>query len=562
MGGGRSCTLVPVAGEPISKWTCKCGRGYWDSGKQKEVLGGAIGRGEAATRAEYEAHKKDCTTCRNQAKVDDYNSLRTEPPRPLEPVCTVERRFTARQVRREGWEASAESQKYGDLDAEQLARVDTRRHVPRDRMSPPTDSQRMYSDSRPRGTYFSGHGETPFYRLFPEEGTAQRTITTPYQPLTERLQDVRVPPRYTDTHRRDSEDDQNRESVAEDRRDRDVDSRDRAIIQDIGRHREPSTKAQKLPSQSSRLSTLACHLIELGLGRYSETARFISENPKLVARSEIDALVAEASIAEKAGQSTMAQTCIHQALLLRKCQNLGLRGFDEFIWELQRDSKVKEAFVGDVKAVYSSIQEKARKSLPQSQTAASEPYNRRVPIVSQATDYTDPQGPSRYTQSLSEPTKAQAQVFRDRDGQLFYTDDQGRVLRPASSRHDPDRHRPAINPDQTTTQQYRGATSESHGRNLPVISQTTERIAYVASKTSREVADSQRESLRGSEDISGGIARLQINTDTRGDDQITRADAENEVVDRLRRSGRSHPTGQELERLVDEYINRYVGRKR
>jgi hypothetical protein len=562
MGGGRNCTLDRIAGEPISKWTCKCGRGYWDSGKQKDVLGGPIGRGEAATRAEYEAHKKDCATCRNQADVDDYNSLHGEPPRPLEPVCTVERRFTARQARREGWEASTESQKYGDLDAEQPARVDTRRHVPRDRMSPPTDSQWMYSDSRPRGAYFSGHGETPFYRLFPEEDTAQRTIATPYQPSTERLQDIRVPPRRPDTHRRDSEDDQNRGNIAKDRRNSGVDSRDRAVIQDISRHREPSSKAQIPPSQSSRLSTLARHFVELGLGRYSESARFISENPKLVARSEIDALVAEASIAERAGQSTMAQTCIHQALLLRKCQNLGLRGFDGFIWELERDSKAKDAFVRDVKAVYSSIQEQARKSLPQSQPAASEPYNRKAPIISQATGHTDPQGPSVYTQSLSEPTKAQTQVSRDRDGRLFYTDDQGRVLRPASSRHDPDRHRSLINPDQTTTQQYQGAASESYGRNLPIVSQTSERIAHVASRTSREVADSQRESPRGSEDISGGMTRLQINTDTGGDDQVTRADAENEIIDRLRRSGRSPPTRQEFERLVDEYINRFVGRRR
>src|SRR5213078_4545808 len=104
----------------------------------------------------------------------------------------------------------------------------------------------------------------PFYRLFPEEGTAQRAITTPYQPPTERLQDVRVPPRRADTHRRDSEDDQNRGSIAKDRRNSGVDSRDRAAIQDISRHREPSTKAQMPLSQSPRLSTLARHFVELG----------------------------------------------------------------------------------------------------------------------------------------------------------------------------------------------------------------------------------------------------------------------------------------------------------
>jgi hypothetical protein len=527
-----------------------------------EVLGGPIGRGEAATRAEYEAHKRDCATCRNQAKVDDYNSLHRGPQEPLKPVCTIERRPTSRHARREDWETPTQSQKYGDLGAEQPAPVESRRHVSRDRIPSPTNPQQTFSDTRPRPAHFSSHGETPFYRLFPEEDAAQRTIATPRQPLTERLQDVQAPPRHADTHRRYSEDDRNRGNVAEDRRDSDVDSRDWSIIQGISGHHEPGIRAQMLPSQSSRLSTLARRFVELGPDRYSESARFISKNPKLIARSEIDALVVEASIAERAGRSTMARTCIHQALLLRECQNLTPRDFDEFIRKLERDSKAKDVFARDVGTVYSTIQEKATTSLPHGQTTASAAHGQKKPIISQATDYTDPQGHSIYTRSLPEPPKAQTQVFRDRDDRSYHTDDQGRVLRPASSHHDPDRHRSIINPDQAAMQQYRGATPEPYGRNQPTISQTAEQRAYAASKASREVADSQRESLRGSEDISGGMERLQINTDAGGDDQVTRADAENEIMDRLRRSGRPHVTRQELERLVDEYIRRFVGRNR
>jgi hypothetical protein len=563
MGGGRNCTLIRVAREPISKWTCKCGRGYWDSGKQKEVLGGPIGRGEAATRAEYEAHKRGCVTCRDQAEEDDWNSLRRGQQRPLEPVCTVERRHTDRQARRERWEASLESQDYGEVVAEQPAQVETRRHVSPDGISPFTHSQRGYSDSGLTGTDFSRHGEAPFFTLFPQEDTVQRTITTPYQPSAERPQDVRFPPRHTDTFRRDSKDDQRRGSFAGGRRDSNVDSRDRTIIREISRHREPSIKPQMLPAHSSRLSTLARRFVELGLGHYSEYTRFISDNPKILAQSEIEALVAEALIAEKAGQSTMAQTCIHQALLLRECKNLGLREAVDFIRKLEAsDGKANDTFFRDVKKVYISIQEQARKSLLQDQTVAPEPYSRKMPIISQATDNTNPQDPSAYSQSPPGNTQAQTQVTRNRDGQLVYTDDQGRILRPATSRHDPDLRRSIVNPAQTTMQHYRGAPSESYGRNQPTISQTAERTAYMSSTTSREVPDFQWESRYPGEDISGGMVGLQINTDARSDDQFTRAEVEKEVIDRLRRSGRPTISKQELERLIDEQIKWHVRQKR
>jgi hypothetical protein len=558
MGGGRNCTLVPVDGEPISKWTCKCRRGYWDSGKQQEVLGGPIGRGEAATRTEYEAHKSGCATCRDQAKRDDWNSLRGGEQRPVEPVCTVDRRYTGRHARREGWEASLESQHYGDLSAEQPAR----RHVSRDRMSSPTHSQWSYSDSGSRGTDFSGRGEAPFYTLFPQEDTAQRTVTAPYPPSVERPQDVRVPPRRPDTLRRDSTDEQRRGSVTSGRRGSNTDSRDRAIIQDTSRHREPSIKSQTLPAQSPGLSKLARRFVDLGLGRYSEYANFISDNPEIVAQSEINALVAEALIAEKAGQSTMAQTCIHQAKFLRECENLGLREIYNFTRKLEaRDGKARDTFVRDVKDSYISIREQAKQSLQQDRTVASEPYGRKGPIISQATDITKLQEPSRYSQSPPRTTQAQTQVARDREGGRVYIDDQGRALRPGTIRHDSAGRRSVINPGQTATQQYRGATEEPHGRNQPTISQTADRTAYMASTTSQEAQDFQRESRYPSEDVSGGMARLQINPDARSDDQDIRAKAKKEVLDRLRRSGQTAISKQELERLIDEQLKRFARQK-
>lgn len=586
MGGGRNCTLVRVAGEPISEWTCKCRRGYWDSGKQTEVLGGPIGRGEAATRAEYEAHKEGCATCRKQAEEDDWNSLYREQLAPLEPVCNVERRRRNRHDRREGGQVSLESQGYVDWGTEQPAPVETRRHVSRDRILPSTHSQPSYSDSRPRGTSLSGHEEAPLFALFPREDAAQRTIITAHQPSTERPPEGRAPPKHAEPLRRDSKDEQHRGSFAHRRRDSNVDSREPAVIQDISRHHEPSINPQIVPGQSSRLTSLARRFVDLGLGRYSEYARFISEHPTIVAQSEIDALVTEALIAEKAGESGMAQKCIHQAMLLQECKNLGQRETMDFIRKLGvRGDKAIVTFVEEVKRAYSSIQEKATRGLQQDRALPSDPYRGKVPISYQATDNTNPQDPSAYSPSQPRTMQAQTQVSRDRDvrpvysanqGRIVqpatsrndrdvrrvYRDDQGRTVQPATGRSDPDRRRSVIGPAQTTTQQYRGAKEDSYGRTKPTLPRTAERTPFVASTTSREVPDFQREPPYPSEDVSSGMARLQIESDAPSEGQLTRAEAEADVIDRLRRTGRTVSSRQELERLIDDQLQRYVPQKR
>lgn len=586
MGGGRNCTLIRVAGEPISKWTCKCRRGYWDSGKQKEVLGGPIGRGEAATRAEYEAHKEGCATCRKQAEEDDWNSLYRGQLAPLEAVCNVERRRRNRHDRRDGGQVSLESQGSVDWGTEQPAQVETGRHVSRDRILPSTHSQPSYSDSRPRGSSLSGHEEAPLFTLFPREDAAQRTVIAGHQPSAERPLEGRAPPKHAEPLRRDSQDEQRRGSFAHRRRDSNVDPREPAVIQDISRHHEPSKKPHIGPGHSSRLTSLARHFVDLGLGRYAEYARFISEHPTIVAQSEIDALVAEALIAEKAGESGMAQKCIHQAMLLQECKTLGQRETMEFIRNLGvRGDTAIVTFVEKVKRAYSSIQEKATRGLQQDRALPPESYGGQVPVSYPTTDNTNPQDPAAYSPSQPRTMQAQTQASRDRDVRRVYSanqgrivppatsrddrdvrrvcrDDQGRTVQPATSRSDPERRRSVIGPAQTTTQQYRAAAEDSYGRTRPTVPRTAERTPLVAPTTSREVLDFQRESPYPSEDVSSGMARLQIETDARAEGQPTRAEAEADVIDRLRRTGRTVSSRQELERLVDDQLRRYVPQKR
>ena len=123
-----------------------------------------------------------------------------------------------------------------------------------------------------------------------------------------------------------------------------------------------------LPAPLSQLSPLTRDFVSIGLGKYLESKDFISDNPSILAQKEIDALIAEASAAEKAGQPSRSQTCIHQALLLRKCAEVGLDNFGPLFRNLTaRDSKTRENFLKDVKKVHLSIQGRAVRAPPQNQ---------------------------------------------------------------------------------------------------------------------------------------------------------------------------------------------------
>jgi hypothetical protein len=196
-------------------------------------------------------------------------------------------------------------------------------------------------------------------------------------------------------------------------------------------------RPERAPSAPlSQLSPLARDLVNIGLGKYLESMDFISDNPSILAQNEIDALIAEALTAEKANQSSRSQTCVHQALLLRECIEVGRDNIVPFFRNLAaRDSKAKESFVKSVKKVYLSIQERAGRAPLQNQEPTSGPQGRRPPLVSQPANGSVSQNPSTYTQGPKEPAQRQTPVARGPDGRLYYTDPDGNLLRPASSQH-------------------------------------------------------------------------------------------------------------------------------
>ena len=204
------------------------------------------------------------------------------------------------------------------------------------------------------------------------------------------------------------------------------------------------------PARSSQLSSLAHSFASLGLGSNSASAHFISKNPGILAKSEMDALIAEASIAEKAGESMKAQTCIYQALLLRECLKFPDHIGSFFSKLTAKDGRARDAFVEDVKKVYAEIREQIERTTQRNPGNTSEFYDRKGPVISQSAERTNLRDVSVDDQIPLATTQSQTPAARGPDGRLFYADQQSNLLRPASRRHDSDHHRSFRGPVEMT----------------------------------------------------------------------------------------------------------------
>src|SRR5271156_4273329 len=98
------------------------------------------------------------------------------------------------------------------------------------------------------------------------------------------------------------------------------------------------------------LSSLGRDFLEVGVGDWYGCLRFIRRNKRIVSELEIQAFLAQASKYQRAGEESAAQTCIHHALLLRKWDQLGENGGEDFLNRLiEGNRQDKESFLGDVK---------------------------------------------------------------------------------------------------------------------------------------------------------------------------------------------------------------------
>ncbi len=66
-----SCGVLIDPSQPIERWTCPCGLGYWNQAKKEFITGDRVRTGEAPKREDYETHLRQCSECCAQAESDN-----------------------------------------------------------------------------------------------------------------------------------------------------------------------------------------------------------------------------------------------------------------------------------------------------------------------------------------------------------------------------------------------------------------------------------------------------------------------------------------------------------
>lgn len=113
------------------------------------------------------------------------------------------------------------------------------------------------------------------------------------------------------------------------------------------------------------------HATEIGkkfarikMGDYRACVNFIGEHPEVIAERETDGLLIMAFDAELAGKSSVAQQCVHQALLLQYCRTLGRDGVGLFFKRITTPGhQAQKVFTDDVKDTYLRINKRAKEIL-------------------------------------------------------------------------------------------------------------------------------------------------------------------------------------------------------
>jgi cell division cycle protein 37 len=112
-------------------------------------------------------------------------------------------------------------------------------------------------------------------------------------------------------------------------------------------------------------SPLAKKFAKIKLGDYAACLQFISANPEILAEKETDGLLVEAFNSALEHKPKHAKQCVHQALLIQYCRQLGGReGVSMFFKRIQtKGHQAQKIFVDDVDATYQRIHTRAAEIL-------------------------------------------------------------------------------------------------------------------------------------------------------------------------------------------------------
>ncbi|KAK5136731.1 hypothetical protein LTR08_002385 [Meristemomyces frigidus] len=131
-----------------------------------------------------------------------------------------------------------------------------------------------------------------------------------------------------------------------------------ADIEDSGVGTVPGEEAAD--DDDMEASPLAKKFGKIAFGDYQTSLQFISKNPDVMAERETDGLLVEAfnaqSNATNLREQEYARQCVHQALLLQYCRQLGRDGVGLFFKRIQTQGhQARKLFLDDVNSTYDRI---------------------------------------------------------------------------------------------------------------------------------------------------------------------------------------------------------------
>ena len=120
--------------------------------------------------------------------------------------------------------------------------------------------------------------------------------------------------------------------------------------------------------EDMQASPLAKRFGKIKLGDYRTSLQFISSNPSVLAEKETDGLLVEAFNAQSDGKSDYARQCVHQALLLQYCRQLGKDGVGLFFKRVTTPGhQAQKLFQDDVNSTYARIRTRTKELAEQQQ---------------------------------------------------------------------------------------------------------------------------------------------------------------------------------------------------
>lgn len=112
-------------------------------------------------------------------------------------------------------------------------------------------------------------------------------------------------------------------------------------------------------------SPLAKEFSKIKIGEYQQCLQFISQNPQILNEKETDGLLVEAFNSELDHKPRHAKQCVHQALLIQYCRQLGGRdGVALFFKRITtKEHQAQKLFTDDVDSTYRRIHTRAAEIL-------------------------------------------------------------------------------------------------------------------------------------------------------------------------------------------------------